>query len=378
MQTPVILETINAGDKVIGVATLNSEKSLNALSLAMAETLLPQLQAWADDPQVACVWLQGAGEKAFCAGGDIVAMYKAMQAQPGQLVEEVENFFTTEYQLDYAIQTYPKPIICWGDGIVMGGGMGLMNGASHRIVTERSLLAMPEVTIGLYPDVGATYFLNRMPEGCGAFLGMTGATMNASDALFLNLADQFVGHEHKAQVIEALQAIEWGDTGALNHQKVTDTLERLAEQDDTALPTPQVEPHLETIQQCMSASSVTEATQRVLAEQQDDKWFQKAQKNLSHGCPITPHLVWQQTHHGADLSLADCFRFELTLSCNCAVRGDFAEGIRALLIDKDKQPQWQFASVGDVTEEAIDGFFDPPWGERTHPLAALEQVLMKK
>ncbi|MEC8925653.1 MAG: enoyl-CoA hydratase/isomerase family protein, partial [Pseudomonadota bacterium] len=145
MQTPVILETINAGDKVIGVATLNSEKSLNALSLAMAETLLPQLQAWADDPQVACVWLQGAGEKAFCAGGDIVAMYKAMQAQPGQLVEEVENFFTTEYQLDYAIQTYPKPIICWGDGIVMGGGMGLMNGASHRIVTERSLLAMPEV-----------------------------------------------------------------------------------------------------------------------------------------------------------------------------------------------------------------------------------------
>ncbi|HAD48617.1 MAG TPA: enoyl-CoA hydratase, partial [Idiomarina sp.] len=258
MQDVVLIEEINAGEKVIGVATLNAEKSLNALSLAMAEKLLPQLKQWADDDRVACVWLQGAGEKAFCAGGDIVAMYKAMQAEPGKLVSEVENFFTQEYQLDYAIQTFPKPLICWADGIVMGGGMGLMNGASHRVVTDRSLLAMPEVTIGLYPDVGATYFLNRMPQGCGLFLGMTGATMNANDALFLNLADHYLGHSHKQALLENLQQLPWGDTGALNKQKVTDLLNQMAADDATDMPAPQVEPMHAHIKSLTAANDVTE------------------------------------------------------------------------------------------------------------------------
>lgn len=371
MQDVVLFEEITAGDKVIGVATLNSEKSLNALSLAMAEKLLPQLNTWADDDNVVCVWLQGAGEKAFCAGGDIVAMYNAMQAEPGKLVPEVEAFFTQEYQLDYRIQTLPKPLICWGDGIVMGGGMGLMNGASHRLVTDRSLLAMPEVTIGLYPDVGATYFLNQMPQGCGLFLGITGATMNASDALYLNLADHFVGHESKDSIMEQLQALEWGDTEALNKQKVTDLLSSIARNDPTSLPHPQVEPHHPLIRELTEANDISDIVDNILSDDTDDKWLARARKNLANGCPFTPHLVWNQLQQGADLSLADCFRLELTLSCNCAVRGDFAEGIRALLIDKDKHPKWQHASVADVSAEEVDAFFLPPWGERTHPLAEL-------
>lgn len=375
MQDVVLIEEINAGDKLIGVATLNSEKSLNALSLAMAEKLLPQLQQWASDDNIACVWLQGAGDKAFCAGGDIVAMYKAMQAQPGELVAEVENFFTQEYQLDYAIQTFPKPLICWADGIVMGGGMGLMNGASHRVVSDRSLLAMPEVTIGLYPDVGATYFLNRMPEGCGLFLGMTGATMNANDALFLNLADHYIGHEQKATLLQRLQEVQWGDTGALNKQKVTDLLNQLAAEDTTAMPAPQVEPMHEHIKSLTSGNDLVTVVNRIINDERDDKWLSKARKNLQNGCPMTAQIVWNQLQQGRDLSLADCFRLELTLSCNCAVRGDFAEGIRALLIDKDKQPQWQHGSVADITADDVDGFFMPPWGDRTHPLHQLEAVL---
>ncbi len=373
MQDVVLFEELNAGDKVIGVATLNSEKSLNALSLAMAEKLLPQLKKWAEDDKVACVWLQGAGEKAFCAGGDIVAMYKAMQAEPGKLVEEVENFFTQEYQLDYFIQTFPKPFICWGDGIVMGGGMGLMNGASHRIVTERSLLAMPEVTIGLYPDVGATYFLNRMPQGCGLFLGITGATMNANDALYLNLADHFVGHESKESILNQLKEVQWGNTEALNKQKVTDLLSSVASSDTTSLPNPQVEPHQSLITKLTTGNDIGEIAERIVSDETDDKWLARARKNLANGCPFTSHLVWNQLQQGSDLSLADCFRLELTLSCNCAVRGDFAEGIRALLIDKDKNPQWQHSSVAEVPAEEVDAFFLPPWGERTHPLADLDK-----
>ncbi|WP_404402499.1 enoyl-CoA hydratase/isomerase family protein [Idiomarina seosinensis] len=375
MQEVVLIEEINAGDKVIGVATLNSEKSLNALSLAMAEKLLPQLQQWANDERVVCVWLQGAGEKAFCAGGDIVAMYKAMQAEPGKLVSEVENFFTQEYQLDYAIQTFPKPLICWADGIVMGGGMGLMNGASHRIVTDRSLLAMPEVSIGLYPDVGATHFLNRMPAGCGLFLGMTGAPMNANDALFLKLADHYLGHQHKTAVMDKLQQLTWGDTGALNKEKVTDLLNQMAADDLTDMPTPQVEPMHPHIQALTAGNEVSEVVQAILADELDDAWLSRARRNLQKGCPMTAHIVWNQLQQGAGLSLADCFRLELTLSCNCAVRGDFAEGIRALLIDKDKEPRWQHSSVSDITAAEVDAFFLPPWGERKHPLADIETVL---
>jgi len=362
-----------ANGKTIGVATLNSEKSLNALSLDMIKLLLPQLKAWAADDQVACVWLQGAGEKAFCAGGDIVAMYKAMADQPGVLVDEVADFFGQEYRLDYLIQTYPKPFVLWGHGIVMGGGMGLMNGASHRIVTERSLLAMPEVTIGLYPDVGATYFLNKMPDRCGLFLGLTGAQINASDALYLNLADHFIGSEHKTRVFDALQAIEWGDTQSLNKQKVTDALATVAAADDTQRPVGNVETHKQQLASMTAGDDVVTVVEQIIAAESDDKWLSRAQANLKHGCPMTAHLVWNQLAHGADLSLADCFRLELTLSTNCAVRGDFAEGIRALLIDKDKQPKWQHSSVAAVSAEDVDTFFTSPWGAQAHPLAQLEQ-----
>ncbi|MGX5914374.1 enoyl-CoA hydratase/isomerase family protein [Aliidiomarina sp. Khilg15.8] len=357
--------------KLIGIAQLNAEKSLNALSLPMVELLEPQLKAWRDDPQIACVWLEGAGEKAFCAGGDIVAMYKAMQAKPGEVVPEVESFFTREYQLDYLIQTFPKPFVVWGHGIVMGGGMGLMNGGSHRIVTEASRLAMPEVSIGLYPDVGATYFLNRMPGRLGLFMGMTGAAMNASDALFLDLADHFVPFEAKDELLDSMQSIEWGDTASLNKQKLTDVLTRLETGYSAQLPRGVVKPQQETLDALMDGEDVTSVVGAILAFESDDKWLQKAQKTLQHGCPLTPHIVWQQYHHGKDLTLAECFQLELTLSVNCAVRGDFAEGIRALLIDRDNTPQWSHKSVAEVSAEDLDSMFISPWTADEHPLKDL-------
>lgn len=372
MEPVVLFEELECEHgKRIGVATLNSEKSLNALSLPMIQLLQPQLAQWAEDEHIACVMLQGAGEKAFCAGGDIVAMYKAMQAKPGVLVDEVADFFSQEYRLDYAIHTFPKPIVLWGHGIVMGGGMGLMNGASHRVVTERSLLAMPEVTIGLYPDVGATHFLNQMPEGCGLFLGLTGAHMNATDALYLKLADHFVASTSKADVLTGLQGVKWGDTAALNHQKVTDVLNDISQRDSNQRPAGQVEAHQSLIKKLTSGNDIVDVVAKITNDNSDDKWLARARQTLAAGCPMTAHIVWNQLQHGADLSLADCFRLELTLSVQCAMRGDFAEGIRALLIDKDKQPKWQHEAVADVSADDVDGFFTSPWEASQHPLANL-------
>ncbi|RUO25385.1 enoyl-CoA hydratase [Aliidiomarina minuta] len=370
----VNFSTLEAGnDKQIGIAQLNSEKSLNALSLPMVELLIPQLKAWRDDPAIACVWLEGAGEKAFCAGGDIVAMYKAMQDKPGTVVEEVENFFTSEYELDYLIQTFPKPFVIWGHGIVMGGGMGLMNGGSHRIVTEASRLAMPEINIGLYPDVGGTFFLNRMPERLGLFLGLTGASINASDALYLNLADHFVPFEQKTNLLERLQAIQWGDTATLNKQKLTDAMKTFENGHTAAMPAPVIKAQREQLSELVSADDLSTVVNNILSYQSDDKWMQRAQKSLQNGCPLTAHIVWQQLQHGVDLTLAECFQLELTLSVNCASKGDFGEGIRALLIDKDGKPAWTHKSVSEVPDETVDSMFIAPWSQDEHPLKNLAE-----
>ncbi|MDN5849582.1 MAG: enoyl-CoA hydratase/isomerase family protein, partial [Nitrococcus sp.] len=155
----------------LGFARLNAERSLNALSQAMIDALQARLSDWAQDPAIVCVVIEGSGAKAFCAGGDVIALYDSMRAHPGGPNPVAKRFFETEYRLDYQIHTYPKPVLCWGHGIVIGGGLGLMAGASHRVVTETSHIAMPEITIGLYPDIGATWFLNRMPGRVGSFLG---------------------------------------------------------------------------------------------------------------------------------------------------------------------------------------------------------------
>jgi hypothetical protein len=182
-----------------------------------------------------------------------------------------------------------------------------------------------------------------------------------------------VGHESKEAILTQLKEMEWGNTSALNKQKVTDLLTTVARNDITALPNPQVEPHQSLITELTAGNDIGDIAKRIVNDETDDKWLARARKNLANGCPFTSHLVWNQLHQGSDLSLADCFRLELTLSCNCAVRGDFAEGIRALLIDKDKSPKWQHSSVAEVPVEEVDAFFLPPWGERTHPLADLDK-----
>lgn len=367
----VLFDTRDAGHGYkIGVATLNSERSLNALSIEMVELLEPQLEAWANDDTIVCVWLQGAGEKAFCAGGDIVSMYHAAQAKPKEMVPEVVEFFTREYRLDHQIQTYPKPFVVWGDGFVMGGGLGLMIGASHRIVTERSRLAMPEISIGLYPDVGGTYFLSRLPEGMGLFLGLTAVQVNATDACWLGMADVALNAEQHESALHALCAIHWTDSAEVNRSRVSDALVELAGYAHE-LPAAVLKPQHDTIKKLMTGDNISTVAEQFLSYKTDDKMFLRGQQALAAGCPLTAHIVWQQLAHGPSLSLAEVFKLELTLSVNCAVKGDFIEGVRALLIDKDRNPQWQHASIEQVTDKDLDAMFSSPWPTGEHPLHAL-------
>lgn len=360
--------------KLIGVATLNSEKSLNALSLPMVELLLPQMQAWKDNNDIAMVVLQGAGDKAFCAGGDIRDLYHSMKDAPGTFQPYVTEFFTKEYTLDYLIHTFDKPVLVWGNGIVMGGGLGLMAGASHRVVTGTSRIAMPEMAIGLYPDVGGSWFLNRMPDGCGLFLGLTGASINAADAKHIDLADYFIPHDQRQKVLDALLSIRFGNTVALNHQKLTDVLLHMESQTLHQQPLSQIRLHQHSISALRSTDSLSAAISHILAIPGEDSWLSKAKASLQYGSPITAHIVYRLLQLGQSKILADSFRLELGLSVQCGKLGEFTEGVRALLIDKDQKPTWQYATVDAVPEAVINALFDSPWPADAHPLAALGKI----
>lgn len=361
MTDVVLFETLAAAQgKRIGVATLNVEKKLNSLSADMVKLLLPQLQSWEQDESVACVWLQGVGEKAFCAGGDVKALHdRIREAGPEVAMPFCQEFFETEYRLDYLIHRFSKPLVVWGNGIVMGGGIGLMSGASHRVVTESSRLAMPEITIGLYPDVGGTWFLNHAPGRTGLFLGLTGANINAADALFVGLADRFIPAGKKSAVLESLQQVQWS-TDARQHGGQVSHVLRQHEQLDL-LPVSPVRQHFDLIQQLTDGDDCAQVVEKILALQTGDKWLGKAVATLQKGCPTTAHLVYEQLQRGKKWSLEQVFQMELIMSVQCCLHPDFPEGVRALLVDKDGNPRWQHDNVAAVPQDWIGQHFTSPW-----------------
>ncbi|MDF2177698.1 enoyl-CoA hydratase/isomerase family protein [Aliiglaciecola sp. CAU 1673] len=374
-EAAVIFAELPAGEgKRIGHATLNKPKALNALNLDMIRLLQPQLEAWKADEGIVAVVLDGSGDKAFCAGGDVVAMHQAMKASPGKVPAMLETFFTEEYRLDHFIHTFGKPFVVWGNGIVMGGGLGLMNGASHRIVTATSRIAMPEISIGLYPDVGGSWFLNRMPGGAGLFLGLTGASINAADALYIKLADYFINHELKADFLAQLQQLKWGNTQSLNNEKLSQLCLQFQRDSQLQVPSGNVKAHQSLINKLTAHNSAAEVVNAILTHDPgEDKWLSKAIDNLRRGSPLTAAIVFRQLQEGKQRNLEDCFRMELGLSCRCGETGEFQEGVRALLIDKDNQPTWLYQNVEEIPQKEIDRFFTSPWKAEAHPLASLDE-----
>lgn len=348
----------------IAFITLNRPRALNSLSLAMIRQLHGVLRAIADDSTIAAVLLRGAGDKAFCAGGDIRALYTSLLAGD----PEHQEFFAEEYALDYFLHRYPKPYIALLNGITMGGGMGLAQGSPLRIVGELTRIAMPEVGIGLFPDVGASFFLSRLPGAIGQYLALTGTTITASDALYAGLADLYLDQAALTRLEPALLAVSSGpEFGAALKQVVRGLA--------TAPPgTSKLAAHRAAIDAHFSARRVPEIIASLNAERSAEHrdWAQETLGIFASRSPTMLAVSLHQLELGRTMTLADCFRMELGLVQECFVHGDLLEGIRATIIDKDKSPRWHPSDIDAVTDKQINAFFRDRWTALDHPLANLE------
>ena len=369
IDSPVKLEECACANGMqIAIATLDAPKSLHALNLDMIRLLDGALQRWALDPAIACVVLQSSTDKAFCAGGDVRSLRQAVLDHPDQSPNaQALAFFSEEYRLDHRIHAYAKPILVWGGGIVMGGGLGLMAGASHRVATETTRIAMPEISIGLFPDVGASWFLSRMPGRVGLFLGLTGAALNAHDALFTGLADYFLPQQQRGAVIDALCALEWQGTSNTNHLLLDRTL-RALQAPVSQLPASEVRAHVDAIAALTQSRDLNEVVDAIVGYDGTSVWLRRAAQSLASGSPSSAAVTWEMRRRVRHLSLADVFRLELIVALRCCAAPDFAEGVRALLIDKDNAPQWRPAAEADAD---VERFFTAPWLQGRHPLADL-------
>ena len=356
MNTPLVLFSTQATshNQVIAIATLNRPKSLNAQNTALILALRAQLEAWEHDDSVAMVWLDGADDKSFCAGGDIRELRQGVvdAADTAAAHTHVHTFFAAEYYLCEYLSRYPKPVVCWATGIVMGGGMGLANAASHTIVTETTVMAMPEISIGLYPDAGGTWFLQHFPFGSGTFLGLTGARFNGSDALLGNVAATSRPANSRAATLQAFVAADWQGDAQNVVRRVLNGLE------GADLPASQIMAQQAAVQAVVSQATFQDALALLAEYAEQDAWLAQAYANTQAGCPTSMGLIWRLLRDMKHASLADCIAQELIVSQQCCTRPDFLEGVRALLIDKDKNPQWVKA-VADVDNTWLDTFFAP-------------------
>jgi enoyl-CoA hydratase len=329
----------------LGVITLNRPKALNALSLGMIEVIEAALARWAGDDKIAAVLIRGAGEKAFCAGGDVRAIATVDGSPETERLKRL--FFAAEYRLNYHIHTYPKPFLALIDGITMGGGCGLSLHGSHVIATERTALAMPETVLGLFPDVGATWFLNRLPGEMGVYLGLSGVRLRANDLVALGMATHFVPSAAAPALIEDLAATP------LDEASIAAVLARHAGDPGAAM----VATRRSEVDQLFAGATV-EAIMADLGDAGQD-WAGAALQTMHRASPTSLKLTLRQLRGGRTLNLAQMLRIEYRLAVRCTTGHDFPEGVRAILIDKDNAPRWQPARLEDLDAASVEAYFWP-------------------
>ncbi len=348
-----------AGQFSLGIITLDNPRTLNALDLEMLRAIGEQLLEWRDHNSISCIVLHAESEKAFSAGGDVKSLIAALKRDGAMRV--ALEYFTTEYFADYLIHVYPKPILCWADGVVMGGGIGIMNGASYRVVTERTILAMPEITIGLYPDVGATYFLNRTPTGIGLFLGLTGARFNGHDAVAIGMADALVVSKRKKDILAGLAQLSWTTNAQQNNQILRDYLRSAADPDSSAKS--DLLKRLREIKSLTLKATMEEIDRAFRSWTGSDDWIKGALQGYVAGSPTSAKTIFEQLKRGRDLSLKEAFLREWNMSLNFCAHSDFYEGVRARLIDKDQTPRWNPPTLAEVRDDEIERFFSNQHGQ---------------
>lgn len=329
-----------------GLATiyLNRPKALNSLTFSMVKKIRKQLQEWSTNQNITAVLMKSAGDRAFCAGGDIKSLYVAKNNTAE--LQQINDFFTAEYAMDLEVAQFPKPIIAYLDGIVMGGGVGLSYGANVKIVTERTRWAMPEMTIGFFPDVGASYFLNKAPGFIGRYLALTGTQLNATDVIYINGATHFLSHDQSDSFFTALE----------NRQVDNKEIESLLRKYESA-----------TTEKGMLASfrheidhhfnhSTVEAIIQSLA-QSTTTFATETKKTILSKSPVSLKVALKQMIAAEQQSLETCLATDLTLAKNFMQHEDFFEGIRSVVIDKDLTPHYKYKTLASVSEEFVDSFF---------------------
>ena len=381
----VVSEKVGA----IGFITLNRPKALNALSLPMVRELTHVLRGFESDAEVLAVVIRGSNKEgpfgAFCAGGDIRYFHQAALSGDASL----EDFFTEEYNLNHIIHTYRKPYIALMDGIVMGGGMGLSQGIALRVVTERTQMAMPETQIGLFPDVGGGYFLSRCPGNTGEYLALTGQLMRGAESLAVGLADVCMDSKALSAVWSGLQSQPWKN----GHDVVAWVKEQAALYPAEAAHTEIVNAqaanasqrpawwnsNIDTVFRLPTVNDIVSALSQ-LERNEPDGWAAATLKALRQRSPLLLAVSLEQIRRGRSMGLSDELRMERDMVRHCfhadhlsrrGAQTDTAEGIRALVIDKDRQPKWLPASIEEITPEMVKPFFQSPWPTALHPLRHL-------
>ncbi len=318
---------------------------MNALNSAMVEAMHGALTAWKSDDQVRFVLVDGAGERGLCAGGDIRALYNSIVAQQPELATD---FFRKEYQLNYDISCYPKPYVVLMDGIVMGGGIGVSSHGSHRVVTERSQLAMPETAIGFIPDVGGTHLLGSAPGELGTWMGLTGGRIGAADAIECGLADLAVRGEDLPRLTLELEAC--ADVSA-----VETCLHSYATQPSAGMS----EERRAWIDACFAADTVEEIVAALLLQPAAEA--RATAEELAKMSPTSLKLTLRLLRNARVVAdLATSLDQEFRLAQACAKGHDLVEGIRAAIVDKDRNPRWSPATLEEVTPQAVDASFNDP------------------
>lgn len=317
----------------IGRIRLNRPRAINALTAAMVAAITEQLTDWREDPEVLAVAIDGAGERGLCAGGDVRALREAAVAgDPGV----ARRFFEAEYGMNGLIADYPKPYLAWMDGVVMGGGVGVSAHGSHRVVTERTTIAMPETGIGFYPDVGGLFFLANAPGELGTYAALTGLPLTGTDAVLLGLADRLVGSEEQDEVFA-----EFAATGALT-----------TGQSDHEAP---LERQRDWIDACFAGDDIVAILDRL--QHRPEPEAAATAETLATRSPFSLTLTLEALRRAASMSRSEVLEQDIRLAGFYADNADFSEGVRALLVDKDKNPRWQHASVADVGRAEVLAVF---------------------
>lgn len=374
----VQVEELDCLEGTLGILTLDAPESGNALSRAMTLDLYATLNHWAEDARIRLVLIRGSGGRAYCSGTHLRELQQCLaQASPQQLAADQ---LAPEYRLLYRLHRFPKPVIGLARGPVIGSGVGLLQACRYRIITPDARLSLPETGLGLFPGAGASWYLNRLPEGLGLFLGLSGVPLNATDALRIGLVDMVTTPDpHMADLLEAIRQQRWGGEIAADDNRLYRLLSQQKQSAQKALPDSRLAQHEQDIARLCKGDNPEESEalalllDRIAAHRPlSAPWWQQAQQALARACPMSLALVDEQLRKGRQMSLRDVLKMELDVATRCALNEDLRTGINHWLsADRAQRPHWSAGSVRDISREQLLEHFDTPWPSGDHPLADL-------